>query len=61
MTKYRALITRANGLTEEWGFYQMNLHESGALLLRTVEDTEGFDQILPHGQWLELSDVTEED
>ena len=64
MRKYRAMITRDRGPVEDWGFYDLMVHE-GTVMIRTLESTEpgGFDTFLAPGTWRQIEDleVIEED
>ena len=60
-TKYRAIITRANGETEDWGFLDLRVID-GTLFLRITEEMSvgGYDTIFAAGQWLSVEDIAEE-
>lgn len=61
--RYRATVRRATGVEEDWGFYSVGVHDSGALVFRTLEATPDgrWDAFIGPGTWTDVYELMEED
>jgi hypothetical protein len=60
--RYRGIVTRANGVDEDWGFFDLRV-DAGTLFIRANEATAAgaFDNFIAAGQWLQVVDIFEEE
>lgn len=61
--RYRATVVRADGKEEDWGFYDLLIHDSGTLAIRDTEEMPngGYNNFIAAGQWIEVQDIRKEE